>query len=114
MAGFFDLFRDPEPTELDRAGYEEVLGLIRADRRIQGVKVIRERTGMGLVEAKERADAIDEGRWAPVPTSLSLADRVRELLDQGRSADAVHMVTEETGMTEDEASRFVGSVDRRE
>lgn len=113
MAGFFDRFFASEPAraELDQAGYEEVLSLIRADRKIQGIKVVRERTGLGLAEAKNLADAIDEGRWAPAPTG-SLADRVRELLDQDRVADAVLVVSQETGMTEDEASRFIGSLDR--
>ncbi len=113
MAGFFDRFRPPEPVsaELDQSGYEEVLGLIRANRMIQGIKVIRERTGLGLAEAKNLADAIDAGRWSPAPTG-SLADRTRELLAEDRVADAVRMVADETGMTEDEASRFIGSLDQ--
>jgi large subunit ribosomal protein L7/L12 len=115
MAGFFDRFRGPGPerAELDRAGYEEVLGLIRADQKIAAVKRVRELTGMGLVEAKDRADAIDEGRWAPTRApDRSLADRVRELLARDSAADAVRMVAEETGMTQDEAARFVGTLDR--
>lgn len=113
MTGFFDRFRAPEPVsaDLDQSGYEEVLGLIRASRKIQGIKVIRERTGLGLAEAKNLADAIEQGRWSPAPTG-SLADRTRELLAQDRVADAVLTVARETGMTEDEASRFIGSLDR--
>lgn len=113
MAGFFDRFRAPEPVsaELDQSGYEEALALIRANRKIQAIKGIRERTGLGLAEAKNLADAIEEGRWAPAPTG-SLADRVRELLAQDRVADAVVLAARETGMTQDEASRFIGSLDR--
>ncbi|WP_049577242.1 ribosomal protein L7/L12 [Nocardiopsis sp. SBT366] len=117
MAGFFDRFRKPEPepvsAELDQAGYEEVLDLIRADRKVPAVKRIRELTGMGLVQAKDLADAIEEGRWAPFPApGQSLADRVRALLSQDRVADAVRMVAQETGMTEDEASRFIDGLDQ--
>lgn len=118
MAGFFDRFRVPDPTpfrrELDRQGYEEVLGHIREDRRIHAIKVVREHTGMGLVEAKNLAEAIEAGRWSPATPAdgQSLADRTRELLARDRVADAVLMVAKETGMTEDESSRFIGSLDR--
>lgn len=118
MAGFFDRFRAPAPTpfrrELDRAGYEEVLDHIRQDRRIHAIKVVREHTGMGLVEAKNLAEAIEAGRWSPAgpANGQSLADRTRELLALDRVAEAVLMVAKETGMTQDEASRFIGALDR--
>lgn len=116
MSGFFDRFRVPEPTrrELDRPGYEEVLGHIRGGRKIHAIKVVRERTGMGLAEAKNLAEAIAAGGWSPAGPAdgQSLADRTRELLARDRVADAVLMVAKETGMTEDEASRFIGSLDR--
>lgn len=118
MAGFFDRFRAPDPTpfrrELDRAGYEEVLGHIRKGHTIHAIKVVREHTGMGLVEAKNLAEAIEAGRWSPAGTAdgQSLADRTRELLALDRVADAVLLVAKETGMSEDEASRFIGALDR--
>ena len=115
MAGFFDRFRNSEPepvrAELTREGYEEVLDLLRADNKILAIKRIRELTGMGLLEAKNLSEAIEAGRWAPAPDG-SLADRVRELVAEDRVADAVRMVAQETGMTEDEASRFIGSLDQ--
>lgn len=73
MAGFFDRFRVPEPTrrELDRPGYEEALGHIRDGRRIHAIKVVREHTGMGLVEAKKLAEDIEAGRWSrPGPRTV--------------------------------------------
>lgn len=123
MAGFFDSFRVPEPTDaeldqygsrLDQAAYQEVLDLVRANRKINAIKSVREHTGLGLAEAKFLVDAIAAGRWAPAPPAhdQSLADRVRDLLAQDRVADAVMLVARETGMTQDEASRFIGSLDR--
>lgn len=123
MAGFFDRLRTPEPTraeldqyggQLDQSEYQVVLDLVLSGRKINAIKNVREYTGLGLAEAKFLVDAIDEGRWAPTATAgdHSLADRVRELLAQDRVADAVVTVARETGMTQDEASRFIGSLDR--
>lgn len=116
MAGFLSRLFGPDPgpvrAELDRAGYEEVLGLLRSGHKIHAIKRIRELTGLGLAEAKNLSEAIEAGRWAPAPApGRSLADRVRELLSQDRVADSVALVAKETGMTEDEASRFIGSLD---
>lgn len=40
----------------------------------------------------------------------TLADRVRDLRDDGRALDAVLLVCAETGMTQDEAQRFVSAL----
>lgn len=114
--GFFDgLRRPPAPARpLDQAAVDEALALVRARRKIEAVKLVRERTGMGLAEAKDTVDALEEGRSVPVaPTpGHSLADRVRELLGRDRVAEAVVLVSRETGMTESESARFIGSLDR--
>lgn len=116
MAGFFDRLFGPELPErpLERHMVEEARTQVRAGRKIQAVKTVRERTGMGLAEAKHIVDDIEAGRSVPtVPTpGESLADRSRELLAQDRVADALVMVSGETGMTENEATRFLDALDR--
>lgn len=116
MAGFFDRFFGPgfEKRPIDRDTVDEALVLIRDDRKIQAVKVVRERTGMGLVEAKHVVDAIQEGHRLSIEPAPghSLADRSRELLSQDRVTEATTMVSRETGMTETESSRFLDVLDR--
>ncbi|MGW9351883.1 ribosomal protein L7/L12 [Nocardiopsis flavescens] len=114
--GFFDGMRKPPvpARPMDRPTADEALGLIRAQRKIEAIKLIRERTGMGLAEAKHAADALEAGGHVPIqPTpGHTLADRVRELVARDRVAEAVVLVSRETGMTEDESARFVTSLDR--
>ena len=117
MAGFFkDFFgTGPETPKrpLDQAGADEALALVRSNRKIQAVKLVREHTGMGLAEAKDTVDAIESGQWVPAPGhGISLADQARELLAQDRLAEAVTLVSRTTGMTETEASRFLDALDR--
>ncbi|MFL1376677.1 MULTISPECIES: ribosomal protein L7/L12 [unclassified Nocardiopsis] len=114
--GFFDgLRKPPAPVRpLDQGTAEEALALVRARRKIEAIKLVRERTGMGLADAKNTVDALEEGRSVPVePTpGHSLADRVRELLAQDRVAEAIVLVSRETGMTETESARFIDSLGR--
>ncbi len=116
MAGFFDRLLGSEPAKrpLDQNTVDEARTLVRAGRKIEAIKLVRERTGMGLAEAKHIVDAVEQGHWIPVePTpGQSLADRTREMLAQDRVADAVTMVSHETGMTEGESARFVDALDR--
>ncbi|MCJ7623332.1 MAG: 6-bladed beta-propeller, partial [Anaerolineaceae bacterium] len=47
-------------------GLKEVLKLLRADRKIEAIKVYRSQTGLGLREAKEVIDRLTEGRSVQV------------------------------------------------
>ncbi|WDZ93407.1 ribosomal protein L7/L12 [Nocardiopsis sp. HUAS JQ3] len=116
MAGFFERLLGPEPMRrpIGQGTVDEAQALVRADRKIEAIKLVRERTGAGLAEAKHVVDAVEQGHWIPVEPApgQSLADRARELLAQDRAADAVTTVSRETGMTEAEATRFVDALDR--
>ncbi|WP_117197958.1 ribosomal protein L7/L12 [Nocardiopsis sp. TNDT3] len=116
MAGFFERLLGPEPVRrpIDQGTVDAAQALVRAGRKVEAIKLVRERTGAGLAEAKHVVDAVEQGHRIPVePTpGQSLADRARELLAQDRAADAVTTVSRETGMTEAEASRFVDCLDR--
>jgi hypothetical protein len=43
----------------ERIDNEEIRALIRADRKIEAVKLVRERTGLGLAEAKDAVEALE-------------------------------------------------------
>ncbi|MBB4933002.1 hypothetical protein F4561_003822 [Lipingzhangella halophila] len=87
--------------------------LLNQGKQVMAVKALRKHTGLGLKEAKDVTDAVRAGHPVPImpSTSMSLADRARELRRQDRIADAIQHVATETGMTETEAARFLDSLD---
>lgn len=44
----------------DAALEAEIYPLLRARRKIEAIKILRERTGLGLKEAKDKADALEQ------------------------------------------------------
>ena len=42
-----------------RIGDEDILDLIRQNRKIEAIKLMRERTGLGLAEAKDAVEALE-------------------------------------------------------
>lgn len=56
--------RTPEIRPMVRVGDErisddEILDLIRQNRKIEAIKLMRERTGLGLAEAKDAVEALE-------------------------------------------------------
>jgi ribosomal protein L7/L12 len=97
--------RDPLPPE--RVAHLQ--RLLAANKKIQAIKEIRTLTGLGLKQAKDLAEAIEDGRYRPTPTPLS--ERVRALKSTGDHASALALVRAETGMTPTEAERFIQALD---
>jgi hypothetical protein len=57
-----DLSAPPRPMVRvgdERIDNEEIRTLIRADRKIEAIKLVRERTGLGLAEAKDAIEALE-------------------------------------------------------
>jgi hypothetical protein len=105
----------PSPQELDAALHD----LIRQDKKIQAIKLLREHTRMGLREAKDAVDGLAAGHPVPYPPAIAqrhtppqadLATRVRRLKETGRTEQAVFLVRGETGMDEASATLFVDSL----
>ncbi|MEO3809338.1 hypothetical protein ABGB17_10095 [Sphaerisporangium sp. B11E5] len=116
----------PVPQDLEQL----VGGLVRERRQIQAIKELRQRTGLGLADAKAVVDGVAAGqplhshpimaRFRPVqrtplpstPQDLppDLATRVRQLKAAGREEQAIFLVRGETGMEEHEARLFVDSL----
>ncbi|GIH71920.1 hypothetical protein Mth01_41730 [Sphaerimonospora thailandensis] len=95
----------------------EVREMWAAGRKIEAIKLIRERTGLGLKEAKMIAETLGAGQAVPVHPAGSahlaapdLATRVRELKAAGRIEQAVFLVRGETGMGQTEAEAFVNTL----
>ncbi|MET7469424.1 50S ribosomal protein L7/L12 [Micromonospora sp. NPDC005686] len=98
-------------------GQAEVLRLIHAGRKVEAVKLLREQTGLSLLEAKQAVDALSSGgTWspgAPAPGTV-VDDAVRaeaaRLLHRGKKIQAVKVVREHTHMSLAEAKRYVESL----
>lgn len=43
----------------ERIGDDEILDLIRQNRKIEAIKLMREKTGLGLAEAKDAVEALE-------------------------------------------------------
>ncbi|WP_212743062.1 ribosomal protein L7/L12 [Sphingopyxis sp. 2PD] len=57
-----DLSAPPRPMVRvgdERIDNDEIRALIRADRKIEAIKLVRERTGLGLAEAKDAVEALE-------------------------------------------------------
>jgi ribosomal protein L7/L12 len=97
----------PVPAELQ----SRIRTLAAADQRIQAIKLLREATGLSLLDAKNAVDAIAAGNVLPAPERererADLAYRARSLLGAGREDEAVRLVATETGMSAPEAATFV-------
>lgn len=102
----------PLPTSepLDTSLETEIVSLLEQGRKIQAVKVYRERTGAGLKEAKEAVEAI--GRGEKVVAAFGEIDHEVEsqligLLQQGQKIQAVKLCRRQTGMGLKEAKDTV-------
>ncbi len=63
-----------ERTGLDTQGLpEDVLALARAGRKIEAIKVLRQRTGLGLKEAQEQIEAVTGTAGNPRAIVLAIA-----------------------------------------
>ena len=80
---------------------ESVEALIGAGQLIQAIKRVREHTGLGLAEAKERVDFFKtHGRWpeAPAPAApraLPPVQGLEELIRQGHMIQAIKLAREQ-------------------
>lgn len=84
---------DPLPPQVQSA--------LRAGRAIEAIKLLREATGLGLKEAKDRIDA--EGRhgsptvqYPQMPGTLPF--QVVEAMQAGNKIEAIRLLRQQTGM----------------
>lgn len=79
---------------------EEVRSLLAAGRKIEAVKLYRERTGAGLAEAKEAVEAIERGAATEPAGSEDRPweEEAVELLQGGRKIEAIRVCRQRTGV----------------
>ncbi|MBY8870964.1 50S ribosomal protein L7/L12 [Micromonospora sp. PLK6-60] len=120
------------PGRTAEEGQAEVLRLVRDGRTVEAVKVLRQQTGLGLLEAKRAVDLLAAGgSWPPgaappgngvagragvadgagVVDGAHLDDGVRaeaaRLAHGDRKIQAIKLVREHTNWTLAEAKRYV-------
>ena len=93
----------PDPVEAD------IQFLLKAGRKIEAIKLYRERTGAGLKEAKEAVEAIDEGRGR-VKRGPDPSPDILSLLREGQKIEAIKLYREQTGAGLKEAENAVESI----
>ncbi|MGW7685433.1 hypothetical protein ACWGID_32125 [Kribbella sp. NPDC054772] len=97
---------------------DQVRFLITTKKSVHAVKLIHDRTGLALKQAKELVEDIRLGRYVPPTTGTplvrkpgtNLAERTRALKAAGELHQATALVVSETGMTDEEAGLFVGAL----
>ena len=99
-------------TDLDG----EVRALAAEGRIIEAVKLVRDRTGIGLAAAKDKVDSLHGKALTPASSIASLTfgnahidvnDEARRLLHAGKLIEAIKLVRERTGMGLKEAKDYV-------
>jgi ribosomal protein L7/L12 len=93
----------------DRTFEDEVVTLLERGQKIEAIKRYRERTGVGLKEAKDAVEAIQRGQAVPSGPQGDgdLEDEVVSLLEQGRKIEAIKRYRERTGVGLKEAKDAV-------
>lgn len=107
--------------------------LLAAGKKIEAVKLVRERTGLGLKEAKDFVDGLEQGAPAApaVPVTpgqqggilgelrsvMAMTDdvnrEIQALLAAGKKIEAIKLVRERTGMNLKQAKDLVEHAERR-
>ena len=101
---------------MDPALRQELQALLAQKRVIDAIKLCRERTGLGLKEAKDLVDAVAEGRDAVVPAAPTASTDfdLLPLLREGRKIEAIKLYRERTGVGLKEAKDAVDALEARE
>jgi ribosomal protein L7/L12 len=90
-------------SELDT----EVQQLLQQGQKIQAIKLVRERSNVGLKEAKAYVDGLERGEAPPPPSARpvtlddvppGLVEEAGTLLARGQKIEAIKLVREHTGM----------------
>lgn len=94
----------------DNADIEtELRSLLAGGHKIEAIKLYRQRTGVGLAEAKAAVEALERGE--PVPTKRAmdstLEQEVVSLLEQGKKIRAIKVYRERTGSGLKEAKEAI-------
>jgi ribosomal protein L7/L12 len=93
----------------------EARRLLAAGRKIEAIKLLREQTGLGLKEAKETVEALEQSSGARLHGKLAdtmrhaqdASEEVKRLVRSGQKIEAIKLVREQTGLGLKEAKDLV-------
>ncbi len=100
----------------------EVRQLLQQGQKIQAIKLVRERSEIGLKAAKAYVDGLERGEALPPPSSRpvtlddvppDLVAEVGTLLARGQKIEAIKQVREHTGMGLKEAKDWVDRLETK-
>lgn len=95
---------------------EEVRRSVLEGRKIEAIKRYREQTGLGLRQAKEVVDALEQELFMPGSTSSRAAEdpdeEVRRFVLEGRKIEAIKRYREQTGLGLREAKEAVDALEQ--
>jgi ribosomal protein L7/L12 len=109
----------PAPSaQLGGDASTEVQMLLAQGKKIEAIKRVRELTGLGLKEAKDYVDALQQESAPPALPATATSDapmagaaefeqEARELLAQGKKIEAIKRVRELSGLSLKEAKDYV-------
>jgi ribosomal protein L7/L12 len=99
---------------------DEAVRILREGNKIAAIKHVRERTGLGLKEAKDVVEAAERGERQRIPATPAAAadgasgangalrdDELRALVADGQKIEAIKRVREHTGWGLAEAKDYV-------
>jgi ribosomal protein L7/L12 len=95
---------------------EQVYALLADGQKIIAVKLFRQRTGVGIKQAKEAVEAIGRGEPFSIPESVeeTFEQELAGLLDQGQKIEAIKLYRERTGAGLKEAKDAVDAIQQGE
>jgi large subunit ribosomal protein L7/L12 len=102
-----------QQPDVDPPDVDPLMDLVRSGKKIEAIKIYRQRMGVGLKEAKEAIEALQRGETVPVPPAVSKTfaeSDVRDfvsLLRQGKTIAAIKLYREKTGVGLAEAKAAV-------
>lgn len=95
----------------------EVLELIHGNKIIEAIKLVREKHGIGLKEAKDYVEILRKGEPGDVPQKVGFKDvsdlrnEVMRLVREGKKIEAIKLVQDSTRMGLKQAKDLVEKMD---
>lgn len=104
---------------LDESARADIHQLLAANKKLQAIKVFRERTGAGLHDAKIAIESVQRGE--PLPSAATIVDaaqsgptpwndlipRLQSLKSEGKTISAIKLLRDRTGMSLRDAKNAV-------
>ncbi|WP_179272743.1 MULTISPECIES: hypothetical protein [unclassified Rhodococcus (in: high G+C Gram-positive bacteria)] len=104
---------------LDESARADIHQLLAANKKLQAIKVFRDRTGAGLHDAKIAIESVQRGE--PLPSSATIVDaaqsgptpwndlipRLQSLKSEGKTISAIKLLRDRTGMSLRDAKNAV-------